>query len=562
MASIIAAIRRKPGAPPADAAAREAVSPLTMLVPLAMAQFLASYDTSSMNVAISDIAEDLNTTVTGVQTAITLFTLTMAALMITGSKLTDIFGRKRCFVAGVWTYGIGAGITALSPTIGVMVLGWSILEGAGSALMIPPIYILITVSTDDVKTRAKAFGVISAMAGLGAAAGPLIGGTITTLITWHASFAAEVIVIAIIWLLARRTIHDPPLTGERQPLDLTGAFLSAAALASIVLGILLANNYGWFTARQDFEIFGWVVLSEGSMSPVWLFIGIGLLLMLWFGLHIYRRERKGLAPLVKIGLFRNRVSNLGLVTQLTQWLMIVGTMFVMSVFLQVSRDYSAVKTGIMLTPATAGILLASAAAGRMARRRSQRTLIRSGFVVALVGIALLLVLVDETSSPWTLVPGLFLLGIGVGIMLTASVNVVQTSFPENDQGEISGVSRSVSNLGSSMGVAIAGAVLVSTLIVGVTSRAEESTVLSEPEQVELSAAMEEQVSALSDTQVEEALAGRPQEVVDEVTRINRESRNEALGYALIAVAVAGMIGLGAALLLPREAAPAGERGRA
>jgi MFS family permease len=434
-----------------------------------------------------------------------------------------------------------------------MVLGFSILEGVGSALMIPPIYILITVSFDDVKSRAKAFGVISGMAGLGAAAGPLIGGTITSTITWRASFAMEVVAIVIIWLLARQRIQDPPLTGPRPSIDVIGAIVSAAALASIVLGILLANNYGWFTARQDFRVGDVVILEQGSMSPVWLFVGLGLLLLLWFAFRIRRLERRGKQPLLASRLFRNRVSNLGLITQMVQWFMIVGGMFVISVFLQVSREYSAIKTGVVLTPATAGILLSSAAAARLARKRSQRALIRAGFVVALGGIALLLLLADATTSPWMLAPGLFTLGIGIGIMLTASVNTVQTSFPDEDQGEISGVSRSVSNLGSSVGVAVAGAVLISALIAGVRARAEESPVLDEPQKQQLSEALEHQVSTLSDTQVREALAGQPQPVVDEVERINREARNRAIGFALLSVGGAGLIGLVAAMLLPASA---------
>jgi MFS family permease len=550
MASLFTAIRRPLGraAHPKEKAA--AASPTSVLVPLAMAQFLASYDTSSMNVAISNIAADLDTTVTGVQTTITLFTLTMAALMITGSKLSDIFGRKRCFIAGIWTYGVGASITALAPTIGVMALGFSILEGIGSALMIPPIYILVTVTFDDVKSRAKAFGIVSGMAGLGAAAGPLIGGTITTAITWRASFAAEVVVIFIIWLLARSRIQEAPISGPKRTLDVSGAALSAAAMASIVLGILLANNYGWFTARQDFEVGEFVILPKGSMSPVWLFVGLGVVLMAWFWIHLRRRERQGREPLLATRLFHNLTSNLGLVTQMMQWFMIVGGMFVISVFLQVSREFSAVKTGLVLTPTTAGILLSSAAAGRLARKRSQRLLIRSGFVIAIAGIVLLLAFGDATSSTLWLAPGLFLLGIGIGVMLTASVNTVQTSFPDEDQGEISGVSRSVSNLGSSVGVAVAGAVLISSLIAGVTARASDSTVLTEPQKAELGEALEHQVSALSDTQVREALAGQPQPVIDEVERINRESRNQAIAFALIAVAVAGLIGLTAAMFLP------------
>jgi hypothetical protein len=195
-------------------------------------------------------------------------------------------------------------------------------------------------------------------------------------------------------------------------------------------------------------------------------------------------------------------------------------------------------------------LLSSAAAERLARKRSQRFLIRSGFAIAIAGITQLLIWGDATSNPLWLAPGLFLLGIGIGVMLTASVNTVQTSFPDEDQAEISGVSRSVSNLGSSVGVAVAGAVLISSLIAGVTARAHDSTVLTESQQAQLGDALEHQVSALSDTQVREALDGQPQPVVDEVERINRESRNQAIGFSLIAVAVAGLIGFTSAMFLP------------
>jgi len=202
-----------------EAAANAIASPRAMLLPLVLAQFLASYDTSSMNVALSSIVEDLDTTVTGVQTAITLFTLTMAALMIPGSKLTDIWGRKHCFVLGISIYGIGAFITALAPALAVMILGFSLLEGIGSALMIPPIYILITVSFPDLPSRAKAFALVSAAGGIGAASGPLIGGVITTTITWRASFLAEVLVIFFILYKFRSwtrefTAKDPHSTSS------------------------------------------------------------------------------------------------------------------------------------------------------------------------------------------------------------------------------------------------------------------------------------------------------------------------------------------------------------
>jgi len=392
-------------------------------------------------VAISTIADDLHTDVAGIQTTITLFTLTMAALMIPGSKLTDIWGRKFCFILGLIVYGVGALLAALAPGLLLLTIGYSLLEGVGSALLIPPIYILVTVFFADLKDRAKWFGVVSGAAGLGSAAGPLIGGVITSYISWRASFLLQVLVVASIALLARR-IADPPLPAERPRFDVLGAVLSAAGLFLVVFGILQTSTYGWTSAR------------------VWTFVAVGVVVLAVFFLYARGRERSGRTPLVSPSLFRNRTSNLALGTQTVQWLVLQGAFFVISVFLQQQRGFSAIQTGLMLLPATIGVLLSSGMAQRMASRHPQRLLIRVGFTLTIVGLALLLALARADSPIWTFWPGLFLMGFGVGAMLTASVNVVQSAWPEDQQGDISGVSRSVSNLGSSLGVAIAGSVLV------------------------------------------------------------------------------------------------------
>lgn len=254
--------------------------------------------------------------------------------------------------------------------------------------------------------------------------------------------------------------------GPKPAFDLGGAVLSAAGLFLVVFGILLSGTYGWLTARKDFSIAGTTIIGKGGVSPVWLFIGAGCVVLLLFFRHIAGRERAGDPPLLSTHLFHNAASNLGLVTQNVEWLVLQGSFFVVSVFLQTIRGFSAIKTGLILSPATAGILLSSMTAERWARRYSQKTITWSGFVITLVGIILLLAFARETSSVLTFVPGLLFMGIGVGGMLTSSVNIVQSSFPDRDQGEISGLSRCVSNLGSSMGTALAGSVLVSSLIKG------------------------------------------------------------------------------------------------
>jgi len=430
-----------------------------MILPLALAQFIASYAATNMNVAITAIATDLGTTVAGVQTAITLFTLVMAALMIPGSKLTDIWGRKRCFIVGLIIYAAGGLLALASTGLTLLIIGYSLLEGVGSALMIPPIYILITVAFPDVKSRAKYFGVVSGAGGLGAAAGPLIGGLVTSAVSWRASFGLQVLVVVWIALLARK-ISDPARPGPAPRFDLFGAILSAAGLFFVVLGLLQSRTYGFGQSRQNLTINGTVVIPKGSISPVWILVAIGALFLLWFFLHIRAGQRKRRDVLLPLRLFRNKVSNLGLGTQLIQWLILQGSFFAVSVYLQEVDGYNAIKTGLMLTPATIGILATSAGADRFARRHSQRALIMAGFTITAIGMILLLTLVRAHSAILTWVPGLLLFGAGVGVMLTSSVNVVQSSFPDTDQGEISGLSRSLSNLGSSLGTALVGSILV------------------------------------------------------------------------------------------------------
>ena len=401
-----------------------------------------------MNVMISDISEDLDTTVQGVQVAITIFLLVMAALMIPGGKLTDRFGRKRCFMIGLVTYGVGALISAVSPGLGVLIIGNSILEGVGTALLIPPVYILTTLLFTNLSSRARAFGMISALGGLGAAAGPLIGGLITSAISWRAAFLFQALVIVVIVWLARG-LKDPLPADPTRHFDVGGAVLSFIGLVLVVLGILAADNNGWLMVA--------LIVAGGAVLG-------------GFFVSVRSKERAGKEPLLSSALFRNRTSNLGLVTQNTQWLLLMGVSFVVSAYLQVVRGYNAIETGVIFTAATLGLLVSSLAAERLAKRFPQRSLIIVGFVVTTAGVGVLLFMVTGTQSAWSFAPGLLLIGLGLGGMLTPSVNVVQSSFGEDKQGEISGLSRSVSNLGSSLGAAIAGTILVA----GITATPERS----------------------------------------------------------------------------------------
>jgi MFS family permease len=415
-----------------------------ILLPLGLAQFICSFAGSNMNVMINDISDDLNTTVQGVQTAITVFLLVMAVLMIPCSKLTDRWGRRRCFLGGLMLYGIGALLSAIAPNLGVLIVGNSILEGVGTAFLIPPVYILTTLAFTETTSRARAFGRISGMGGIGAAAGPLIGGLITSAISWRAAFVFQALVIVAIVVLSR-DLKDPLEADPERPFDTAGAVLSAVGMLFVVLGILQADS---------------------NVTLMVVLLAAGIVILAGFFLWVRRCERQGTEPLLSTAVFRNRVSNLGLVTQNLQWLLLMGVSFVVAVFLQTVRGYDAIETGVVFTAATLGVLASSLGAERFAKRRRQKTLIVGGFAVTAAGIALLLALVNASERVIAFGPGLLLIGLGLGVMLTPSVNVVQSSFPEGLQGEISGLSRSVSNLGSSFGTAVAGTILVSDLASG------------------------------------------------------------------------------------------------
>ena len=292
----------------------------------------------------------------------------------------------------------------------------------GTALLIPPVYILTTLLFTDMKSRAWAFGVISGMGGVGAATGPLIGGLITTAITWRVAFVFQAVIIVIIVLLGRG-ITDPLPADPTRPFDTVGAVLSAAGLVVLVGGIMAADT---------------------NVGLMLILMVVGALILAGFFAWIRSRERAGKEALLSTSLFRNRTSNLALVTQNVQWLMLMGTSFVVSAYLQVVRHYNAIQTGVIFTAATVGILLSSLAAGRLAKRFPQRSLILTGFVITIAGIVVLLALVKGHPGAWYFAPGLFLIGVGLGVMLTPSVNVVQSAFPEeSSRGDLRPVAQRV-----------------------------------------------------------------------------------------------------------------------
>ncbi len=525
---------------------------MAALILLCMAVFINAYDTTSMNVALSNIVHDLHTTVTGVQGAITAYALVMAAFMITGAKLGDIIGRRRAFTLGIAMYGAGAGITAISPNLGIMFLGWSVLEGLGSALMIPAVFTLVASNFAEGKARTAGFAAVSAMMAIGAAMGPLLGGLITTFVTWRLSFAMEVVVVAIVVSLHRKVV-DAPLEGTKPKLDYLGVVLSASGLACVVLGILLAGSYGWVHARQPFRIGGWTVFDKGGISPVPVFAALGVIILAGFIGWQSLREKRGKEPLVHLGIFRHRAVASGLLVTLVQMFSQGGFMFVVPVFLQISLGYSAFVTGLTLLPLTIAILLAARAAVPLSGRFSQRGLVQIGFATLIAGVAVTAFTMHSGVSGVEFIPGLALIGIGLGIGNPPVPNLMLSSVEDAQQSECSGLSRSVANLGSSLGTAVTGAVLIATLITAMSARTQQSTILPDNAKQDVLAALEGNVQTVSNKQLEQYLSTTDADptITAEITRIYANSRDRGIRTAVVAVGILALLGFSFTFLLPK-----------
>lgn len=508
----------------------------TALLPLAAAIFINTYDSTAMNVALSDIADDLGTTITGVQAAITLYALVMAAFMITGSKLGTYLGAKRAFRIGIVVYGVGALITSLSPGLPVLLFGWSLVEGIGSAIAQPTVLQICTTDYEG-RARSRAFGAVSAASGLAIGLAPIIAGVIVTMVSWRLSFALEAGVVVVILVMSRRLGPDiAPRT--RQVFDLVGAGLSAAGLALVVLGILVLPTTG-----------GWTTLA--------LMVAGIVVLAVWVR-HERRVKERGGDPLVDLMLFRIPRVVAGLVGQVSQWLTQNGTLFVVPVFVQIVLGYNAIETGLTLLPMSLAILAASVVGQRVVARVGIERLIRAGFVAMLSGgLVLIAVLGTDTTGIDFLVP-LFLFGLGMGLLISQLQELVQSAAPPELVDAASGVSKSMSNLGASLGTAVAGAVMIATLVSTASSLVEDSTVIPASAKAAAEEGLHDATSAVSNDHVQDAArqAGASADVQDEVVRINDEANVTAMRAAIAVLTGIGIASFTALSLTVRR------RGRA
>jgi EmrB/QacA subfamily drug resistance transporter len=519
---------------------------------LAAAQFVMVLDSSVMNVSISQIVADLDTTIQGVQLAITAYTLVMAALMLAGAKLGDILGRDRTFAIGLAVYGIGSLTTALSPSLGVLLVGWSLVEGIGAALVMPAIVSLIA-ATYSGKQRALAFGIIGGVAGAAIAAGPLIGGWVTTELSWRYVFAGETVIVAVILLVRRRLVGSPAV--EHPPrLDVVGVVLSSAGLGLAVFGILKSSEWGWVEPRGALEIGGNEITPLGfSAVPFFILAGLGCLAA--FAMWEERREREGGDTLLDRSLLRIVHLRAGLTTLLMQQLILLGTFFVLPVYLQVVLGLDAFETGKRLFPMSVAMFVAALAGPRLAVGIAPRRVAQAGLVALAVASVVLLGTIDVELDGTQFGLALALFGIGAGLLLSQLGNVIMSSVDPAKINEAGGLQGTAQNLGASLGTALIGSVLILSLTSGLVERIERNPAIPADVRERVVELSQQQIPIVPVEDIEQAALeeGLPPEQAEAIADDYGEAQLQGLKRAIGAVAIFALLSLWFTRRLPARA---------
>jgi MFS family permease len=522
-----------------------------VLILLSLAQFILTLDTTFMNVSISTLVVDLHTTVTGIQAAIAFYTLVMAAFFPTGAKIGDLIGRKKSFVIGLIVYAIGSFITSISQNIYMLTFGWSLIEGLGAAMIIPAMLSLVRSNFPEGPQRIRAYGILAAVAASGAAVGPIIGGFLTTYMSWRIGFLSEVFIAGFI-LLNRKKILDVVKPAVNKQFDYIGLFLSALGLATIVTGFLLASYYGIITARKDFSIGGQVIIPQGSISPtIWFaLIGLGIVaLFVWWQLHRIKIKK---SVLLNPMLFKSKIITPGVITTFSIQFVLVGSIFAISLVSQIMLEYNAFQSGLVLLPMSFGVLILGLLAGKMAKRFSSKRLIQLGDLIMLIGTVWLAFSIHKNPSGKDFIPGLFFIGSGVGIAISQLNNLIQSSVPVEQSNETSGINSTFQYLGSSLGTAISGSLIISVFILSSTNLVNQSSVFSGSQKQQINNTIDAKAQTISNSQLDAYISSAPQNAQDELLTINYTAQQNAISITVFVLAVLGAIGLISSSLLPSE----------
>jgi MFS family permease len=505
-----------------------------VLAALAAAQFLMVLDQAVMNVSISQLVEDFDTTVTTIQAVIAFYALVMAGLMLTGGKLGDRWGRKRAFVIGLVIYATGSALTAASWSVPSLALGWSVLEGIGAALVLPAMVALVAGNFVG-KERALAYGVLGGVAGAGIAVGPILGGWVTTEFTWRLVFVGEVAVAAGI-LLGSKAIREPSRDGEAPDMDWVGSGLSAGGLALVVMGVLQASNWGWLMpTNSPVEPFGF------SLTP--FVIGAGLLVLAVFASWERRREAGGGEPLLHFSMMK--ITNLrgGVAMMLAQNMILMGIFFTIPLYLQVVLGFNALDTGLRMLPTSVGLFVTALAGSALATRYPAKTLVRAGLIVTFLAAVMLAGTIEPTLDNTTFLVAMGVLGVGMGLIGSQLGNVIQSSVGDRDRSEAGGLQNTAQQLGSSLGTALLGAIVITGLLTGYSSKVADDPAIPAEVKQQVQVKLSSGGSFVPSSQVQSGAeqAGLGDEQVTALVESYEESQVMALKLALL---------FAAALVLP------------
>ncbi|HEY9312297.1 MFS transporter [Williamsia sp.] len=486
---------------------------------LAMAMFVLVVDTSLMNVSISYVVRDLDTTVSGVQSAIALEALVSAAFILIGSKVGDLIGRKRAYVLGLLGYAVGATAMALAQNLTAVIIFWAILGGIGASLLLPAMQSLIHGNFEGAAQK-KVYALVGAAAAIAAAVGPLLGGFITTFLSWRLGFVLEVVIIAVV-LSGIKLVKDVPYTGPRK-IDTVGAALSVLGMGGIVLGILVWQEGG--------EAVG-ALLATGAVA-------LGSLAY-W----LVRRKKRGETPLLDPELFKSKVFRLGITQQMLQQIALGGVMIALPIYLQMVLEYNAMQAGLSLAPLSLSMFAVALLAGKKLANRRPSVIVCWGFALLTAGIGVLEPIVPRADFGWALVLPLIVAGSGMGLLVSQLNNYTLGPVSDERVSEAAGTNSAAGSFGLSFGLAFAGAIMLATLSITFTSMSESSTVLPEAEQQQVAQVLEEDAEVMSNTALDALLVDQPPDIKAEIIRINTDARPIALQIALLVPIIAGLLGL-------------------
>jgi EmrB/QacA subfamily drug resistance transporter len=524
-AHLTTGVRGDSGGPMSSATSAQSSQPVAPAAPdkrlpvlLAMAMFVLVVDTSIMNVSISAVVSELGTTVSRVQSAIALEALVSAAFILIGSKVGDLIGRKRAYVLGLLAYAVGALAMALAQSVTAIFIFWAIVGGLGASLLLPAMQSLIHGNFEGAAQKAT-YALVGAAAAIAAAVGPLLGGFITTFLSYRVAFLLEVVVIAVV-LSGIRLVRDVPYTGDRH-VDIVGAVLSVLGMGGLVLGIL-----AW---------------QEGS-EAVLLLIAIGVVSLLLFAVWLVRSKRAGRPTLIDPDLFISRLFRLGITGQLLQQIALGGAMIILPIYLQMVLEYNALQAGLSLAPLSLSMFATALLAAKRAGNRRPSSIIRVGFALMLIGWLALIPIVPRADAGWYLAIPLVVAGIGLGLLVSQLNNYTLAPIQEERVSEAAGVNSAAGSFGLSFGLAFAGAIMLATLAFSFTNLAEQSTVLSPTEQQAVAAGLETNAEVMTNTDLAELLVGQPADVQAEIIRINTEARPFSLQVALLIPIIASLLG--------------------